>query len=165
MSKVSVCIMGIICIMSLSRPYLYLSEHICQYIPNEWRESIRCSNCNHWDSGGASLGDILNKSLNEEEEKLMTKLKKLQDDSLYCISVDNATGCIITSCLGIQCLDNPLKDTYMSIDELPEWVKGKIAVLNMVELIKDTNGQEYTEIVDGVGYRLGNTYYIGPLTS
>ena len=53
----------------------------------------------------------------------------------------------------------------MSIDELPEWVKGKIAVLNMVELIKDTNGQEYTEIIDGVGYRLGNTYYIGPLTS
>tara|TARA_R100000664_G_C2652186_1_gene72314 strand:+ start:104 stop:427 length:324 start_codon:yes stop_codon:yes gene_type:complete len=96
-------------------------------------------------------------------EELMNKLQRLQDDSLYCISVDNATGCIITSCLGIQCVDNPLKDTYMSIDELPEWVKGKIAVLNMVELIKDTNGQEYTEIVDGVGYRLGNTYYIGPL--
>jgi len=96
---------------------------------------------------------------------VMTKLQRLQDDSLYCISVDNATGCIITSCIGIQCLDNPLKDTYMSIDELPDWVKGKIAVLNMVELIKDTNGQEYTEIVDGVGYRLGNTYYVGPLTS
>ena len=117
MSKVSVCIMGIICIMSL----------------------------------------------NDYNAKRLLGL--LQDDSLYCISVDNATGCIITSCIGIQCLDNPLKDTYMSIDELPDWVKGKIAVLNMVELIKDTNGQEYTEIVDGVGYRLGNTYYIGPLTS
>ena len=97
-------------------------------------------------------------------KETMNKVQKLHDDSLYCISVDNATGCIITSCIGIQCLDNPLKDTYMSIDELPDWVKGKIAVLNMVELIKDTNGQEYTEIVDGVGYRLGNTYYIGPLT-
>ena len=116
MSKVSVCIMGIICIMSL----------------------------------------------NDYNAKRLLGL--LQDDSLYCISVDNATGCIITSCIGIQCLDNPLKDTYMSIDELPDWVKGKIAVLNMVELIKDTNGQEYTEIVDGVGYRLGNTYYVGPLT-
>jgi hypothetical protein len=105
---------------------------------------------------GCIMGIICIMSLN--------KIQRLQDDSLYCISVDNVTGCIITSCIGIQCLDNPLKDTYMSIDELPDWVKGKIAVLNMVELIKDTNGQEYTEIVDGVGYRLGNTYYIGPLT-
>jgi len=161
MSKVLGCIMGIICIMSLSRPFTNLSEHICQYIPNEWRESIRCSGCSHWDSGGASLGDVLNKSLNEEEEKLMTKLKRLQDDSLYCISVDNAIGCITTACVGMNCIDNELKSTYMSIDELPDWVKGKIAVLNMVDLIKDSNGQEYSEIIDGVGYRIGSgTYYI-----
>jgi len=121
MSKVLVCIMGIICIMSFAK-YLRRKE-------------------------------------------TMNKVQKLHDDSLYCISVDNATGCIITSCIGIQCLDNPLKDTYMSIDELPDWVKGKIAVLNMVDLIKDSNGQEYSEIIDGVGYRIGSgTYYIGPLT-
>ena len=140
MSKVLVCIMGIICIMSLNKRIVLVNNY--ERLPNRWRMMLD------------TYGD---------GEELMNKLKKLQDDSLYCISVDNATGCIITSCLGIQCVDNPLKDTYMSIDELPEWVKGKIAVLNMVELIKDTNGQEYTEIVDGVGYRLGNTYYIGPL--
>ncbi len=140
MSKVLVCIMGIICIMSLNKRIVLVNNY--ERLPNRWRMMLD------------TYGD---------GEELMNKLQRLQDDSLYCISVDNATGCIITSCLGIQCVDNPLKDTYMSIDELPEWVKGKIAVLNMVELIKDTNGQEYTEIVDGVGYRLGNTYYIGPL--
>ena len=150
MSKVSVCIMGIICIMSLNKHY--------ERLPNRWQMVL--------DIYPALCGRPTSPAtvkVQSEGYKLMTKLKKLQDDSLYCISVDNATGCIITSCLGIQCLDNPLKDTYMSIDELPEWVKEKIAVLNMVELIKDTNGQEYTEIIDGVGYRLGNTYYIGPL--
>ena len=126
--------------MSLNKRIVLVNNY--ERLPNRWRMMLD------------TYGD---------GEELMNKLQRLQDDSLYCISVDNATGCIITSCLGIQCLDNPLKDTYMSIDELPEWVKGKIAVLNMVELIKDTNGQEYTEIVDGVGYRLGNTYYIGPL--
>tara|TARA_Y100001938_G_scaffold59086_1_gene82616 strand:+ start:3093 stop:3479 length:387 start_codon:yes stop_codon:yes gene_type:complete len=126
--------------MSLNKRIVLVNNY--ERLPNRWRMMLD------------TYGD---------GEELMNKLQRLQDDSLYCISVDNATGCIITSCLGIQCVDNPLKDTYMSIDELPEWVKGKIAVLNMVELIKDTNGQEYTEIVDGVGYRLGNTYYIGPL--
>ena len=140
MLKVLGCIMGIICIMSLNKRIVLVNNY--ERLPNRWRMMLD------------TYGD---------GEELMNKLQRLQDDSLYCISVDNATGCIITSCLGIQCVDNPLKDTYMSIDELPEWVKGKIAVLNMVELIKDTNGQEYTEIVDGVGYRLGNTYYIGPL--
>ena len=89
------------------------------------------------------------------------KIQRLQDDSLYCINVDNAIGCITTACVGMNCIDNELKSTYMSIDELPDWVKGKIAVLNMVDLIKDSNGQEYSEIIDGVGYRIGSgTYYI-----
>ena len=138
MSKVLGCIMGIICIMSLNKRIVLVNNY--ERLPNRWRMMLD------------TYGD---------GEELMNKLQRLQDDSLYCISVDNAIGCITTACVGMNCIDNELKSTYMSIDELPDWVKGKIAVLNMVDLIKDSNGQEYSEIIDGVGYRLGSgTYYI-----
>ncbi len=143
MSKVLGCIMGIICIMSLNKHY--------ERLPNRWQMIL--------DIYPALSGDP--EDVQSEGYKLMTKLQRLQDDSLYCINVDNAIGCITTACVGMNCIDNELKSTYMSIDELPDWVKGKIAVLNMVDLIKDSNGQEYSEIIDGVGYRIGSgTYYI-----
>ena len=32
-------------------------------------------------------------------------------------------------CIGIKCVDSPLKDTYDSVDELPSWVQERIALL------------------------------------
>ena len=36
---------------------------------------------------------------------------------------------IEVTCIGIKCVDTPLKDTYDNVDELPQWVQERIALL------------------------------------
>ena len=63
-------------------------------------------------------------------------------DTLYCIMVSKRTKKVYVSCIGINCVDNELKDVYNSTDDLPTWVKDKIAILMLADK------------VDGVGYRI-----------
>ena len=63
-------------------------------------------------------------------------------DTLYSVKVSKHTKKVYVSCIGINCVDNELKDVYTSIDKLPTWVKDKIAILMLVDK------------VEGVGYRI-----------
>lgn len=63
-------------------------------------------------------------------------------DTLYCIMVSKRTKKVYVSCIGINCVDNELEDVYTSTDDLPTWVKDKIAILMLVDK------------VEGVGYRI-----------
>ena len=63
-------------------------------------------------------------------------------DTLYSVTVSKHTKKVYVSCIGINCVDNELKDVYNSTDDLPTWVKDKIAILMLADK------------VDGVGYRI-----------
>ena len=57
----------------------------------------------------------------------------VEDNTLYHIKVDADTKRVHVSCLGICCVDNKLKEWYDCVDDLPKWVRGKLAVLMMLE--------------------------------
>ena len=63
-------------------------------------------------------------------------------DTLYSVTISEHTKKVYVSCIGINCVDNELKDVYNSTDDLPTWVKDKIAILMLADK------------VDGVGYRI-----------
>ena len=63
-------------------------------------------------------------------------------DTLYSVTISEHTKKVYVSCIGINCVDNELKDVYTSIDKLPTWVKDKIAILMLVDK------------VEGIGYKV-----------
>ena len=72
-------------------------------------------------------------------------------NTLYCVRVDPDTKLVNVQCIGMFCVDNKLKAIYNSVDDLPEWVQDKIAVL----MIAVEGG-----FVEGVGYRSKDSFYI-----
>ena len=75
------------------------------------------------------------------------------DDTIYRISIDPETNVVEISCIGINRLDMVLEDTYVSVDDLPEWVKRKLAVLMMLH----EEGPSFS--VEGVGRRIAENIY------
>ena len=69
-------------------------------------------------------------------------------DTLYSVTVSKHTKKVHVTCLGIECVDNELKDVYTSTDKLPTWVQNKMAVLMLVDK------------VEGTGYKVGEKFYI-----
>ena len=70
-------------------------------------------------------------------------------DMLYSVNVLEHTKKVYVTCIGINCVDNQLKNVYDSIDDLPTWVKDKIAILMLVDK------------VEGIGYKVGDDkFYI-----
>ena len=63
-------------------------------------------------------------------------------DTLYSVTISEHTKKVYVSCIGINCVDNELKDVYNSTDDLPTWVKDKIAILMLVDK------------VEGIGYKV-----------
>ena len=57
------------------------------------------------------------------------KDQTLVDKSFHAIMIRSDGGEVATQCVGIDCVDSPLKNTYDNLDELPEWVQLKVAVL------------------------------------
>ena len=49
------------------------------------------------------------------------------------MSIYNATGHVECTCLGIECVDMPLKGSYSSLDEMPMWIQERISLLMMLE--------------------------------
>lgn len=77
---------------------------------------------------------------------------KLPADTLYNVYLDKDTKRIKVVCLGINCIDNALKDSYDSWDDLPKWMKDKIAVLMMLE-VRGFMSTALDDEVKGIGMR------------
>ncbi len=79
----------------------------------------------------------------------------LDNDKLYRVSLDPDRNTVHVSCIGMERVDNTLADTYLSVDDLPSWVQGKLAVLMM------TDPTPPTLEVEGVGRRIDkHTFWI-----
>ena len=77
----------------------------------------------------------------------------VEDNTLYHIKVDADTKRVHVSCLGMYCVDSELKEWYDSVDDLPKWVRDKLAVLMMLEPMLAYNSE--------IGYRASDhEFYI-----
>lgn len=75
----------------------------------------------------------------------------IHDDNTYRISVFPDGVDVI--CFGLESVDSQLEGHYDGIDLLPNWVKERLAVLNMMPATPPTN------TVDGVGRRISAHVY------
>ena len=80
------------------------------------------------------------------------KYHNTQDYTLYQVKIYSDTKRVHVSCLGMYCVDSELKEWYESVDDLPKWVREKLAVLMMLEPTKHK---------PELGYRINdNEFYI-----
>jgi hypothetical protein len=80
--------------------------------------------------------------------------KVTQPNTSYHVNISNATGHVECTCLGIECVDILLKDSYISLDEMPLWVQERLSLLMMLEskATLDSIGtkiDDYTFMIDG----------------
>jgi hypothetical protein len=79
----------------------------------------------------------------------------IHDNSVYRVLLNPSTGKVEITSFGLEALDATATGHYMSIDETPEWIQRKVAVLMM------TNDTPPTEPVEGVGHRIDkNTFWV-----
>jgi len=50
------------------------------------------------------------------------------DDLFHALMIED-DGVVNIRCVGMDCVDSTLKDAYDNVNELPEWVQLKVAVL------------------------------------
>ena len=86
-----------------------------------------------------------------------SKLKMVTEQptaTIYRIHIDPDNTVDVT-CIGLESVDSALEGTYDSLDELPEWVQGRIAVLSMLSATPPTQD------IPTVGRRITNrTYWV-----
>ncbi len=79
----------------------------------------------------------------------------LDHDTLYRVSIDPDTNTVQVSCIGIDRVDSKLGGTYLTVEDLPQWVQERIALLMMVD------PKPLASEVDGVGQRIDRyTFWI-----
>jgi radical SAM superfamily enzyme with C-terminal helix-hairpin-helix motif len=92
-----------------------------------------------------------------ELDAAYTKLKMVTDQpasTIYRIHID-ADNTVDVTCIGLESIDSALEGTYDSLDTLPEWVQGRIAVLSMLSATPPTQD------IPSVGRRITNrTYWV-----
>jgi len=77
----------------------------------------------------------------------------VSDDSTYRVTVARNNRTVSVECFGMYPLDRSVDGTYASVDELPEWMQAKLAVLLMLDTPPPTND------VEGVGSKLSPHLY------
>jgi hypothetical protein len=78
------------------------------------------------------------------------------DDNIYRVVIYPNTKSVLVTCFGMEGVDVAVEGTYDSVDELPEWIQHKLAVLNMIK-VKPVSGMQ----VDGIGRRIDrNTFWV-----
>ena len=77
------------------------------------------------------------------------------DDTMYRVMVDAGKNCIRVQCIGMYCVDNTLDGSYSGMEELPQWMQEKVALLMMTSYIPPTID------VKGVGRRINErTFWV-----
>ena len=78
-----------------------------------------------------------------------------QDDNIYRVVVYPSTKSASVSCFGMEGVDMTVEGVYDSVDELPEWIQRKLAILNMYRV------KPPMRTVDGIGRRIDeDTFWV-----
>lgn len=75
------------------------------------------------------------------------------DDALVYRIVVRGSSSLTIMCLGLESVDSLLRESYDSFDDLPDWVKDRLAVLSIMPIPPPR-----TEI-DGVGMRISDRVF------
>lgn len=60
---------------------------------------------------------------------LFDRRKLLENDSVYRVMVSPETGAYDVVCIGTECVDSKIEESYSSINDMPDWFGRKLAVL------------------------------------
>lgn len=78
-----------------------------------------------------------------------------QDDNIYRVVIYPRTKSASVSCFGMEGVDMTVEGVYDSVDELPEWMQRKLAILNMLRVAPPMR------TVDGIGKRIDkDTFWV-----
>ena len=78
-----------------------------------------------------------------------------QDDNIYRVVIYPRTKIASVSCFGMEGVDMTVEGVYDSVDELPEWMQRKLAILNMLRVASPMR------TVDGIGKRIDkDTFWV-----
>ena len=70
------------------------------------------------------------------------------------VKINNDTKRVYMKCIGMECVDSTIRSEYASLDDTPEWVQRKVAILMVGGY---TFGQEP---IEGVGNRYGDDTFL-----
>lgn len=56
------------------------------------------------------------------------------DDNIYRVVVYPNTKSVLVTCFGMEGVDEVVEGAYDSVDELPEWIQRKLAILTMLKV-------------------------------
>jgi hypothetical protein len=73
--------------------------------------------------------------------------------TMYLVVQSYDTGQYEITCIGIDCVDSDVQGLYDSFDMLPEWVRGKVAVLMLLEPCNLDSHPTRDPQIEGVGSR------------
>ena len=75
----------------------------------------------------------------------------LQDNIIYRVVECPVTNTYQVKCIGTECVDSGVKESYSSIDDMPDWFARKLAMLYTVSLERGSSGIQHS--TKGVGWR------------
>jgi hypothetical protein len=102
--------------------------------------------CNFRDANGK-------RELSAPEEMILMYVEKTKEEPIYRIFI-NEDGMVETSCYELlDAFDPELNNSYESVDELPNWVQDKLAVLMLLD------HKKVNEEVKTVGRRISKNVY------
>ena len=74
--------------------------------------------------------DLLERDFKDCVEREMADFgRHICTDMFHVVVIEKDKQHVDVVCIGMDCVDSTLKPTYDSVNELPEWVQLKIAVL------------------------------------
>lgn len=85
--------------------------------------------------------------------KIIAQMTLCPQDLVYRVNVAYDEGAVSVISFGIENVDSDEDATYDSIQELPQWMQERIAVLSMM------SHEPPTENVEGVGRRISKSVY------
>ena len=90
----------------------------------------------------------------EEMERIVDNLLP-HDDNIYRVVIYPNTKSVLVSCFGMEGVDTQVEGAYDSVDELPEWIQRKLAVLNTLKV------KPPMQSIDDVGRRIDeHTFWV-----
>lgn len=85
--------------------------------------------------------------------EIIAKMTLCSQDLVYRVNVSYGDGTVSVISFGIENVDSDEDATYDSMQELPQWIQERIAVLSML------SHEPPTENVEGVGRRINKSVY------
>lgn len=122
--------------------YAEVFDALLKYRPNDkWRKSLLSV---------LMVYDLTTATCEMHLEKTAC-MSMVGDDNIYRVQM-KPDG-IYVVCFGLESIDSCLSGHYDRIDDLPDWVKERLAILNMMSSTPPTNE------VEGVGRRISERVY------